>query len=186
MTNLRRVCGQYGIVPTSYILTGVARNEPAPQKTGIVTETWRGVYEMNPVAVKIFKITKGCRDYDKIKAVRQTFPAQRTVPLTAYRSRLSQRFYKEAVLWKRLAHKNILPLLGVSRDVAEFCLVSPWMKNGTIVEYVRNNPQANPLGLVCTPSNGCIVLPRSPPFVPTAQRCSQWIELSAHEWFSAW
>lgn len=152
MTNLRRVCGQYGIVPTSYVLADVVRNEPAPQKTGIVAETWRGVYETNPVAVKIFKINEGCKDYDKIKAVRQTFPAQRTQSsLSTNRlsgSCLSQRFYKEAVLWKRLAHKNILPLLGVSRDVAEFCLVSPWMKNGTIVEYVRNNPQVNPLGLV--------------------------------------
>jgi len=148
LTNLRRVCGQYGIVPTSYVLAGVVKNEHVPQKTGIVAETWRGIYETNPVAVKIFKITEGCKDYDKIKAVRQRTDSH-PVPLTAHFLRLSQGFYKEAVLWKRLAHKNILPLLGVSRDVAEFCLVSPWMKNGTIVEYVRNNPQVNPLGLVC-------------------------------------
>lgn len=79
LTNLRRVCGRYGIVPTSYVLAGIVRNEPVPQKTGIVTETWRGIYETKPVAIKIFKITEGRKDYDKIKAVCQIVLAQRTL-----------------------------------------------------------------------------------------------------------
>lgn len=69
-------------------------------------------------------------------------------PLISRCSHRSQRFCKEAVLWKRLTHKNILPFLGVSTDVAKFCLISPWMKNGSIVEYVRNRPHVNPLELV--------------------------------------
>ena len=75
LTHLCRVCGRYGIVPTSYVLTGVVRDQHIPQKTGIVTETWRGTYETKPVAIKIFKITEGRRDYDKIKTVRRVFLA---------------------------------------------------------------------------------------------------------------
>jgi len=70
LTALRRVCGRYGVVPTSYVLTGIVRDEPVPQKTGIVTETWKGTYETKLVAIKIFKITEGRKDYDKIKTVR--------------------------------------------------------------------------------------------------------------------
>lgn len=171
LTHLRRVCGRYGIVPTSYVLAGVVRDQPVPQKTGIVTETWRGSYEKTPVAIKIFKITEGRKDYDKIKTVRRVVLAPRlTGPLTARRSRHSQRFCKEAVLWKRLTHKNILPFLGISKDVAEFCLITPWMKNGTIVEYVANNPHVNPLELVCMipgdPHHSC-------PFTTTCSHSSK-------------
>jgi len=71
LTHLRRVCGRYGIVPTSYVLTGVVKDEPIPQKTGIGTETWKGTYEAKPVAIKIFKITARRENYDEMKAVRQ-------------------------------------------------------------------------------------------------------------------
>lgn len=78
LKSLRRVCGHYGIVPTSYVLPGAVKDGPVPQKTGIFTETWRGIYGTKLVAIKIFKITEGRKDYDKIKAVRQIFLVQRT------------------------------------------------------------------------------------------------------------
>ena len=71
LADLRRVCGYYRIVPAPYVLAGVVRNEPIPQKAGIVTETWRGIYETKPVSIKIFKIIEGRKDYDKIQVVRQ-------------------------------------------------------------------------------------------------------------------
>jgi len=71
LDNLRRICGRYGVVPTPYVLTGVVKDGLFPQKSGIVTETWRGTYETKPVAIKIFKITEGYKDYCKIKTVRQ-------------------------------------------------------------------------------------------------------------------
>ena len=54
------------------------RDGPVPQKTGIFTETWKGTYEKNPVAIKILKIPEGQKDYDKIKTVRQGFPRIQT------------------------------------------------------------------------------------------------------------
>jgi hypothetical protein len=35
-------------------------------------------------------------------------------------------------------------------DGKELVTVSPWMENGNIVEFLRENPQANPLKLVRT------------------------------------
>jgi len=74
LSHLRKVCGSYGVVPTSYALTGVTRDGTVPQKASISTEIWKGTYETKPVAIKILKIPEGRKDYDKIKTVRQVFP----------------------------------------------------------------------------------------------------------------
>jgi serine/threonine protein kinase len=44
----------------------------------------------------------------------------------------------EALFWKHLDHPNILPLLGVSQAVtAHLSLVTPWMPNGNIINYLE-------------------------------------------------
>lgn len=45
-------------------------------------------------------------------------------------------------------HPNVLPFYGVSTTVADFCLVFPWYKNGTIMEYLEKRPDANRFNLV--------------------------------------
>ena len=69
-----------------------------------------------------------------------------------------QDFYREVVTWKRLSHPNILELIGVMADEKKCSMVSPWMENGSIVEFLRGNSQANPLKLVCACSILCITL----------------------------
>lgn len=44
-------------------------------------------------------------------------------------------------MWNRRPHPNILPLLGVSAD--KFIMVSDWMENGNIRQYVSNHPDVN-------------------------------------------
>lgn len=48
-----------------------------------------------------------------------------------------QRFCKEAVAWRHLRHPNILPLLGAMLDDHRLCLVSEWMDQGNINDYLR-------------------------------------------------
>jgi serine/threonine protein kinase len=55
-------------------------------------------------------------------------------------------FCKEAVMWKPLKHRNIVPLLGVTH--APFQLISEWVPGGILPEYIKNNPGADRLGLV--------------------------------------
>ena len=78
--------------------------------------------------------------------------------LTVHFSHHPQRLCKEVVLWRRLAHKNVLPLLGVSMDNEEFCLIYPWMKNGPIMDYIQVDPPVTPLELVCMNWQLCILL----------------------------
>jgi len=59
-----------------------------------------------------------------------------------------QRFCKEVVTWKTLQHPNVLPLIGVTTSETQFVMVSDWMVNGNINDFVRARPDANRLELV--------------------------------------
>lgn len=49
-------------------------------------------------------------------------------------------------MWKHLNHANIVSFRGVTFDPPQ--LVSEWMSGGEIRDYVKNNPNINPFGLV--------------------------------------
>jgi len=52
------------------------------------------------------------------------------------------------VVWKALHHPNVLPLLGVTMTEDRFVMVSEWMGNGNINEFVKENLDTDRLGLV--------------------------------------
>ena len=58
----------------------------------------------------------------------------------------SQSFFEEAVIWKRLRHPNIVPFVGVTTNALQ--VVSGWMPNGTLTEFIERNPGTNRIGLV--------------------------------------
>ena len=51
-------------------------------------------------------------------------------------------------MWSTLRHPNVLSLLGVMMTDASFAMVSEWMANGNINEFVRAHPSADRLELV--------------------------------------
>ena len=51
-------------------------------------------------------------------------------------------------MWNRRSHPNILPLLGVSNKGLDFIMVSEWMENGNVKQYISNNPGVNRPSLV--------------------------------------
>ncbi|KAJ7824952.1 kinase-like domain-containing protein [Mycena olivaceomarginata] len=56
---------------------------------------------------------------------------------------LSNAFRKEAIIWRQLAHPNLLPFFGIfylEINARRLCLVSPWMENGNIYKYLGSNP----------------------------------------------
>ena len=57
-----------------------------------------------------------------------------------------------------MSHPNILPLIGVTLS-KELAVVYPWVEN--ILDYLRNNHEANPVKLVCCPKYdfvSCLIL----------------------------
>ena len=68
-----------------------------------------------------------------------------------------QRFCREGVAWKHLRHPNILPLLGVTVSEHRFAMVSEWMDNGNINQFIVKEQHANRIMLVrhsSTPTGG--------------------------------
>ena len=86
--------------------------------------------------------------------------------------RHSQKFCREAVTWRHLRHANILPLLGATLDTRtpRFTLVSEWMDNGNINDFVKNHKEVNRIQLVS--SHVCVYkdrYDRSPKLIDAAR-----------------
>lgn len=62
----------------------------------------------------------------------------------------SQTFHRAVAVWKHLAHRNIVPLLGVTTD--PFQLISVWTSDEDLTDYIKNHPEADRLSLVGTHS----------------------------------
>ena len=60
----------------------------------------------------------------------------------------SQRFCKEVVAWKYLQHPNILPFLGVSLEREKCAMISEWMENGNVNEFIQKHRRVNRVQLV--------------------------------------
>ena len=61
-------------------------------------------------------------------------------------SRFKQDFYREALMWRSLQHKFVLPFLGIYEDdlASHFFLVSPYMNNGTLAQWRKTgNPSTS-------------------------------------------
>ena len=53
-------------------------------------------------------------------------------------------------MWKRLEHRNIVPLFGITSTPLQ--LISQWMPGGDLTEYVKKHPGADRPGLASTPA----------------------------------
>ena len=106
---------------------------------------WKHQYQGREVAVKVLR-TYATSDLEMITRV-----SRRCSPFTASTDKKSQRFCKEFVPWKSLRHPNVLPFLGVSVTENEFAMVSEWMPNGNINEFVAARQDANRFELVSLP-----------------------------------
>ena len=51
-------------------------------------------------------------------------------------------------MWKTLCHPNVLPMLGVTISDHKLTMVSEWMVNGNINEFIRVHRDANCFELV--------------------------------------
>ena len=54
-----------------------------------------------------------------------------------------------------LRNTSVLPLLGVTLTEQQFAMISEWMEDGNINEFIQKNPNVNFTKLVCTPFELC-------------------------------
>lgn len=51
--------------------------------------------------------------------------------------RIRARLRREIMVWQRLHHKNVLPLLGIVNKQSRVGMVSPWIEAGNLNQYIR-------------------------------------------------
>ncbi|PBK94144.1 kinase-like protein [Armillaria gallica] len=109
------------LFPESFVVNeGVVRESGYPIDGGEASDIWKGTVDGRGVCLKVF----------------------RTFSMTVTETKS---FFKElcheAVIWKHLHHKNILPFIGINTTsfVDRFCLISPWMQNGNVIKFLESN-----------------------------------------------
>ncbi|KXN83965.1 hypothetical protein AN958_00609 [Leucoagaricus sp. SymC.cos] len=117
---IMRLSRSSGAYPTCLTLKKVQFTGDHPVTSGHFGDIWRG--KLGDKAVSM-------------KAARLNEPSQI--------DHLLKNFYREAIMWSYLEHPNLLPFYGVYHMGDHFnrvCLVSPWMENGNVKEYLDAFP----------------------------------------------
>uniref|UniRef100_A0A0W0F0H3 Putative Dbl-like domain-containing protein n=1 Tax=Moniliophthora roreri TaxID=221103 RepID=A0A0W0F0H3_MONRR len=55
-------------------------------------------------------------------------------------------FLREAIVWRQLDHPNLLPFLGLyflTSSRQRLCLISPWMENGNLIQFLERTPRSD-------------------------------------------
>ncbi|KAF9450092.1 kinase-like protein [Macrolepiota fuliginosa MF-IS2] len=131
---LLRLSARSSLLPSCFILGGVERESDACTCGGF-GDIYKGTFRGHRVCVKMVRVCgPSCMDY----------------------ARTFKMFSKEAGVWSQVRHPNVLPFYGVHLDgkYRRMCLVSPWMENGNICEYLSINPHANRLSLARDVAHG--------------------------------
>ena len=148
LRGLQKVSTRCGLLPKSYRIShsSLVGADDDLSVTRRVSKTCQRSIDGQLVAVKT--INPDCIDnFNGFKHVR--LPPSTQLPRRCSLIGSFQKLYTNAVMWKRLRHPNVVSFLGFDSDCPPFSLVSPWMVNGNLPEYLRNNPDADSLGLVC-------------------------------------
>ncbi|KAF9022901.1 hypothetical protein BDZ89DRAFT_956203, partial [Hymenopellis radicata] len=117
-----RVLGEHhGVVPSSFFCQGAEISGNHPLCGGAFADIWKGSIRQTTISLKVLRSFAG--GYNA--------------------SQLLKDCRHEALLWRQLRHPSILPFFGVNDKLfaPRLCLISPWMENGTIVEFLKRNPQ---------------------------------------------
>ncbi|KAJ7765418.1 kinase-like domain-containing protein [Mycena maculata] len=127
-------------LPSSLFIQGVARLDKEATFGGTFGDIYRCSYQGQDVALKRIRVFQ--RDAArKIRKVARPITFLGGHLLIAY----AQRFCREALLWQRLHNPYVLPFTGIDAESfpSFLCMVSPWMRHGTILKHLQENGNAN-------------------------------------------
>ncbi|KAF5323861.1 hypothetical protein D9611_008396 [Ephemerocybe angulata] len=118
---LLRLAKLSSLYPRSVLLEGVTREGAHAITAGHFGEIWKGSFRGQSVCVKVLKVYQR-GDINK----------------------LLKAFTREALLWNHMRHDNVLPFQGIHRlpgdEAGRIALISPWMENGNIGDYLARCP----------------------------------------------
>ncbi|KAJ7633427.1 hypothetical protein DFH06DRAFT_692077 [Mycena polygramma] len=115
--------------PRCFTLSDRLQLAAHPVAAGSFGDVWKGYIRGETVSVKVMRV------YEETDT-----------------EALLKEFCHEALIWRQLSHPNLLPFFGayfLEGTRRQLCLVSPWMENGDMDRYLKDNPVGvNRLSLV--------------------------------------
>lgn len=135
---LNLLCSKAELYPQGLILKDEPLELKSPRHDGGFGLIYRTELRGHTVAVKLLK---GKSDL-KVRG--------RSWRYNSHTDPSHQNFVSEAVTWLHMDHPRILPFYGLCIS-SEYRIgfVSPWMKQGNVVSYLKSHPNTNCLYLVC-------------------------------------
>ncbi|KAF9642298.1 kinase-like protein [Thelephora ganbajun] len=130
---LSGTCGLYRILPTSHTITFTLTKHDNPGLSSRVS----------------FSVSRYTDENHQLFAVKSLSSSARTVV-----KRHKERHCKGVIVSKRMKHPNILSIEGVAPKIHRFCIVTQWMPNGNVKEYVEKRPGVNRLELLIGVTRG--------------------------------
>ncbi|KAF7333645.1 Kinase-like protein [Mycena sanguinolenta] len=120
---IRKLSASCDRLPSSLFIVGVKGRDEHPTFGGGFGDIYRASYDDQHVALKRMRHFLHGSDLRRIHL----------------------EFCREALVWKDLHHPYILPFLGIDRDSfpTTLCMVSPWMKHGSVINYLKTHGHAN-------------------------------------------
>ncbi|KAL0065198.1 hypothetical protein AAF712_007868 [Marasmius tenuissimus] len=111
------------ILPACLFIKGVKRRDSEAFFGGTFGDIYRARFRSEDVALKRVRVFQNTTD----------------------RRKIIRGLCREALLWRTLEHPFVLPFRGMDADAfpSLLCLVSPWMKNGTILKHLIENGYAD-------------------------------------------
>ncbi|KAH6890138.1 kinase-like domain-containing protein, partial [Coprinopsis sp. MPI-PUGE-AT-0042] len=136
LQGLLQVAETTGRVPGALVHNDAVIVESATAITsGAFGDIWRGVLYGQPVAMKVLRTTK--RPDDILRS-----------------------HSREAIVWSRLRHPNVLPFYGIycwtphPSTPQRMALLSPWLEAGNIVGYLRHHADVDKESMVLDIAQG--------------------------------
>ncbi|KAG6834221.1 hypothetical protein H0H93_011080 [Arthromyces matolae] len=119
---MQRLAADSNIFPTCYSLDDVETNGDFPVAVGSYADIYKGTFQGQVVCIKIPRVFRESEIQGAITNAAQ-----------------------EIILWGQLSHPNIVPFIGFffHKDLpGRIALVSQWMENDNVNEYLKRNPDA--------------------------------------------
>ncbi|KLO11426.1 kinase-like protein [Schizopora paradoxa] len=138
---LLTLANRKGILPSSLFKEDITRLEDRAFDHGGYGDVWKGSMGSELVAIKVGRIFS-----------RPTKQEQECT-LSA--------LYIEALLWKMTRHPNVLQFVGLRRSKEATGLVeliSPWMRNGNLLSFVKSNEYVKRVDLLSQVAEGLCYL----------------------------
>ncbi|KAF9780834.1 kinase-like domain-containing protein, partial [Thelephora terrestris] len=135
LKSLYGLCAGHSLLPRSLRIELGDSLTGTPLYYGGFGDVWKCEHQGRQVAVKVLRMYAN-KDLRKV----------------------THRFCKEFITWKSLHHPNVLPLLGVIMSKNRFAMVSEWLPNGDINEYVEAHQGVNLFELLMGVAEGLIYM----------------------------